>query len=114
MLNPLRSRRVARLLLLALALIAAFATTAALAATRTVGVKDSFFTSKNVSISRGTTVTWTWKGSLYHNVKVKSGPAKFNSRTQIHGTYSHRFTARGTYKLFCSLHPYMTMTVVVH
>ena len=112
MLNPLRSRRVARLLLLALALLALSATVA-LAATSTVVLKDSRFVTKSLSISRGSTITWVWKGSLFHNVKVKSGPARFASRTQIHGTYSHRFTARGTYKLFCSLHPYMTMTVVV-
>ena len=41
------------------------------------------------------------------------GTGQFISRIQLKGTYSHRFTVRGTYKLFCSLHPGMVMTVTV-
>jgi plastocyanin len=113
MITPLR-RRPVRALLLIIALLAAFGTATALAASPTVQVKDDFFSVKSVSVSRGATVTWKWAGALYHNVKVKSGPVKFGSRTQLHGSFAHRFTARGTYKLYCSLHPHMLMTVVVH
>ena len=107
---PLRS---VRALLLLIAVVSAVFAATALAATRSVNVQDSFFSSKSVSVSRGTTVTWHWIGALYHNVKVRSGPAKFGSRIQLKGTYSHRFTVRGTYKLYCSLHPGMVMTVTV-
>ncbi|MGI9183449.1 MAG: cupredoxin domain-containing protein [Solirubrobacteraceae bacterium] len=30
------------------------------------------------------------------------------------GTYRHTFSTWGTHKLYCTLHPNMTMTVVVH
>jgi plastocyanin len=114
MITPLR-RRPVRALLLVLVLLAAFGTATALAGTSTVKVKDNFFSVKKLSISRGSSVTWQWSASLKHNVKVKSGPVKFGSRTQLHGSYSHRFTVRGTYKLYCSLHPAtMNMTVTVH
>ncbi|HET9104393.1 MAG TPA: plastocyanin/azurin family copper-binding protein [Solirubrobacteraceae bacterium] len=109
----LRPSRALRVLLLLIVVISAVFAATALAATRTVKVQDSFFSAKSVSVSRGTTVTWRWTGALYHNVKVRSGPVRFGSRTQLKGTYSHRFTARGTYKLYCSLHPGMNMTVVV-
>ena len=106
-------RRPVRALLLIIVLLAAFGTATALAASSSVKVEDSFFSAKKLSISQGASVTWTWTGALLHNVKVRSGPAKFSSRTQLHGSYSHRFTARGTYKLYCSLHPDMVMTVTV-
>jgi plastocyanin len=112
MITSLR-RRPVRALLLVIVLLAAFGTATALAASSTVKVEDSFFSAKKLSVSRGASVTWTWKGALLHNVRVKSGPAKFSSREKLHGTYSHRFTVRGTYKLFCTLHPDMTMTVTV-
>jgi plastocyanin len=85
----------------------------ALASTRSVGVRDSYFSVKRLTISRGTKVRWSWGGVLNHNVTVKSGPSRFHSRTQVTGSYSHTFTKRGTYKLYCSIHPGMTMTVVV-
>ena len=112
--NRLRPSRALRALLLLIVVISAGFAATALAATRTVKVQDSHFSATSVSVSRGTTVTWRWTGSLYHNVKVRSGPVKFGSRQQITGTYSHRFTVRGTYKLYCTLHPGMNMTVAVH
>ncbi len=112
MLTPLRRRPVPALLLV-IALLAACGAATALAGSSTVKVEDNFFSAKKLSVSPGTSVTWNWTGALYHNVKVRSGPAKFSSRTQLHGSFAHRFTTRGTYKLYCSLHPDMTMTVTV-
>jgi len=107
-------RRPVRALLLIIALLAAFGSATALAASPTVKVKDNFFSTKKLSVSRGTPVTWKWAGSLDHTVTVKSGPAKFGSKLQVRGTYSHRFTVRGTYTLYCKIHHFMKMTVVVH
>jgi plastocyanin len=107
-------RRVRALVILVAALGALTVATALAASAKTVKVADSYYGPKTLSVGRGTTVTWRWAGSLLHNVKVRVGPVKFKSRTQIHGTYSHTFSTRGTYKLYCTLHPNMTMTVVVH
>ena len=107
-------RRTVRVLLLIVALLAAFGTATALAASPTVTLKDDFFSAKKLSVSRGTSVTWKWAGSLNHTVTVKSGPAKFSSKLQVRGTNSHRFTVRGTYTLYCKIHRFMKMTVVVH
>jgi plastocyanin len=112
--RPHLGRR-ARAVLILIAVLGALTAASALAASaKTVKVGDSYFGPKSLSIGHGTTVTFKWTGALLHNVKVRTGPAKFKSRTQIRGTFSYRFSAKGTYKLYCTLHPNMTMTVVVH
>ena len=30
---------------------------------------------------------------------------RFHSPTQVRGTFSHVFTTKGTYTLYCTLHP---------
>ncbi|MEO6857032.1 MAG: plastocyanin/azurin family copper-binding protein [Solirubrobacteraceae bacterium] len=112
MLNRLLRDRRLRALLTLTVVLAAFSSIA-LAATKTVAVKDSYFSVKTLTVKKGTKVTWHWAGSLYHNVKVKSGPVKFHSHTQYYGNYSHTFLRAGTYKLYCTLHPSMKMTVIV-
>ncbi len=115
MLNrPHLGRRAWALLVLFAVIGLLTAATALAAAGKSVNVGDSFYGPKSLSVGKGTRVTWKWSGTLLHNVKVRNGPARFKSHTQIRGTYSYTFSARGTYKLYCTLHPNMTMTVVVH
>jgi plastocyanin len=96
-------------------IVVAISSVSALAAvTQQVNVKDNRFSVKHLTISKGGRVTWKWTGYLRHNVTVRKGPAKFQSKTQVVGTFSHVFTRKGTYTLYCSLHPEtMKMTVVV-
>ena len=104
-----------KLLAGAAVLAAALLATTAFGATKTVAVKDNFFSPKSISISKGTKVTWKWRGTSFHNVTVKTGPQKFHSKLQQKGSYSHTFTKAGTYTLLCSVHaPGMKMTVKVH
>ena len=109
--NILRDRRILALLALTAALIA-FSAVAAFASSP-VKVKDDYFSPRTLTVRRGTKVTWQWAGVLRHNVTVKSGPVKFHSRTQARGMFSYTFTKPGTYHLFCTIHPFMKMTVVV-
>jgi plastocyanin len=105
-------------LLAASATLALAATLAvpALAGTRSIKVGDDWYGSKNskptVSVKKGTTVKWVWVGSSAHNVKGK-GPQNFISRTIVSGSYKRKMTARGTYKILCTIHPGMTMTLKV-
>ena len=86
----------------------------ALAATKTVSVKDNFFSPKSLTVKKGTKVKWSWKGSAPHNVTVTSGPVKFHSSTQTSGSFSKTFSKKGTYKIVCTIHaPGMKMTVKV-
>ena len=113
MLKPiLRGTRLGLVVVLTAAVIAC-SSVAAFALSGPVTVKDDYFSSKTLTVSRGAKVTWSWAGSLYHNVTVQSGPTSFHSRTQVRGSFSHVFTKPGVYHLECTLHPHMKMTVVV-
>jgi plastocyanin len=103
-------------LAVAVAVAGAFAATA-IAATKTVEVDDNYFVkrsgSHSVSVKRGDTVRWTWEGSNPHNVTVRSGPTRFRSKTQSSGSYRKKVTRAGTYRIVCTLHSGMRMTLRV-
>ena len=84
------------------------------AGTTTVAVKDNKFVPKSLTIKKGTTVKWVWKGRAIHNVTVAKGPAKFRSSTKKKGSYKHTFKKAGTYRIVCTIHaPDMRSKVVV-
>ena len=101
-----------------LAVAAAAGLTAAVpslgASTKTVSVKDDFFGPKTLAISKGTKVTWVWKGTEAHNVAVANGPSTFRAGTRKKGKFSHTFSKRGKYFIVCTIHaPDMHMTIKV-
>ncbi|HEU4657775.1 MAG TPA: plastocyanin/azurin family copper-binding protein [Capillimicrobium sp.] len=92
----------------------AVAAVPALAATKTVAVKDDFFSPKSMTVGKGTTVKWVWKGKSPHNVTVVSGPRKFRSGNKQKGaTYSQRLSKKGTYRIVCTIHAGMSQTITV-
>ena len=48
--------------------VTAFAVVPAQSATRAVSVKDNFFSPKSLTVSKRSTVKWSWKGQAPHNV----------------------------------------------
>jgi plastocyanin len=74
---------------------------------------DNFsFAPQTLEITAGTTVTWTNKDDVPHN--VVSTDKIFKSKTMdTDEKFSYTFTKPGTYNYFCSIHPRMTATVVV-
>jgi plastocyanin len=71
-----------------------------------VDVTDAGFSSGNLSIPLGSTVTWRFLGPQLHNVTLASGPEGFSSDRLVDGrTFSKQFTRPGTYQFFCELHP---------
>ena len=97
-----------------LALTALFAIPALGATTRTVSVKDSFFSPKSLTVTKGTKVKWVWRGALAHNVVLQKGPATFSSgRPKVKGTYTRTLTRRGSYRIICEIHPGMRLTIKV-
>jgi plastocyanin len=67
------------------------------------------------TITAGTTVTWTWTGTLPHGVRSVGTPSFTSSETHTgSGTYVATFNTPGTYKYDCSVHGgAMTGTIVV-
>lgn len=107
------TRRLRHLTVLTAVLVAVFAVSALASSGKTVKVADNYYGPKSLTVGTGTKVTWSWVGVLKHNVVVYKGPSSFSSKTQVRGSYSHTFTAKGTYQLVCTIHPSMKMTVVV-
>jgi plastocyanin len=108
-----RRLAVAAAALLVVGALAVAAGVAAAAGPKTVSLGDNLFKPTKVTVTAGTTVTWKWTGGNTHNVTVVSGPEKFHSADQATGTYSHRMIKPGTYKIVCTFHPGMDMTLKV-
>ena len=76
----------------------------------TVSVKDNFFSPRTVTVGRGATVTWKWRGRVAHNVTFRGSA---HSKTQTRGTYSHKFNSKGTFAYRCTIHAGMVGTIRV-
>lgn len=81
----------------------------------TVRINRFAFSRSNISLRRGAKLRWRFDdGGELHNVTLASGPIGFGSENLDRGTFTQRFTKRGTYRIFCGLHPVaMTESVVV-
>jgi len=81
----------------------------------TMDVKiDNFtFGPAELTVSVGTTITWTNRDDIPHT--VVSTDKVFKSKVlDTDEAFSFTFSAPGTFPYFCSIHPKMTGTVVVH
>lgn len=69
----------------------------------TVNVNDSPFTfsPRNLTVPAGSTVTWIWGGTAFHDVTSTSFPS---SDTRKEGTHTVTFSTPGTYAYVCQVH----------
>jgi plastocyanin len=96
----------------AAATVAPTSTPGAAAKSASVAIKDFEFTPATVTIAVGGTVTWTNNGPSTHTVTADDG--SFDSGNLSQGkTFSHTFQTAGTFAYHCSIHPFMTATVIV-
>jgi plastocyanin len=80
--------------------------------TAMVDIKNFAFSPKDLTVTKGTKVTWKFEDSAAHTVKADDG--SFTSPALSNGkTFSYTFTKTGTFKYICSIHQYMTATVTV-
>ncbi|HJU84387.1 MAG TPA: plastocyanin/azurin family copper-binding protein [Holophagaceae bacterium] len=72
------------------------------------GAGANAFYPSTLTVAVGTTVTWQWTaGTMTHNVTsgtAPTGDGAYFSPNQSTGTYTHQYTAAGTYPYFCSIH----------
>ncbi|HWX95527.1 MAG TPA: plastocyanin/azurin family copper-binding protein [Solirubrobacteraceae bacterium] len=78
----------------------------------TVVLHEFRFHPATLNVNRGDSVKWVWRDQVEHNVTFRS----FHSRTQESGTYTARFTRRGTFNYHCTIHVEEGMRgkVIVH
>ena len=98
------------------ALVAAVMTAATghAAPRRTVRIHDIDFHPSTLVVHRGDEVTWRFLDpEVSHNV-TSVGRTRFRSSgSRMTGTYSVRFTRKGTYRYVCTIHANMRGRIVV-
>jgi plastocyanin len=78
--------------------------------TKTINMVDLEFEPKELTVPKGTTVTFVNKGEVTHNAKGKD----FFSRVVEPGdSYEHKFTKAGSFDYVCTFHPGMVGTLTV-
>jgi plastocyanin len=91
---------------------AASAAPSAAATGNAVSIASFSFQPAALSVSVGTTVTWTNNDSASHTVTADDG--SFTSGTLGNGgTFSQSFATAGTFAYHCAIHPSMTATITV-
>ena len=111
-------RTVVALALAGAALVAAPATAAA-PKPRKVKLADNYYLPAKLTIKPETKVVWRWPAEAgdVHDVKLKSAPKgvkKFHSQPGTAGfSYKRTLKKPGLYKIVCTLHEEMTMTIRV-
>jgi plastocyanin len=77
-----------------------------------VWMQNTAFTPNSITVPVNTTITWTNKDAMVHNVTSDSGWFVSGSISPG-GTYSHQFTGTGTFTYRCTIHAGMTGKVIV-
>jgi len=78
----------------------------------TITIDNFTFTPAELTIAKGTTITWINHDDIPHS--VVENDKKFRSKAlDTDESYSFTFAAEGTFQYFCGLHPHMTGKVIV-
>lgn len=78
-----------------------------------VFIEGNTFRPSTITVTAGTTITWTNKDGVIHTVTSTTGLFDSGSISS-NGIYSHTFTTAGTFPYYCTVHPFMTATVIVN
>jgi plastocyanin len=88
------------------------ASTSAASSGNTVQVKDFSFEPGDLTVAKGTKVTWDFDDTTAHNVTADN--KAFASPTVNKGhTFSYTFNTAGKYNYICTIHQYMKGTITV-
>ncbi len=77
-----------------------------------VNIQNFAFNPDTLTVSVGTTLTWTNLDSAPHTVTSDDNLFDSGNLNQ-NATFSRTFTTPGTYAYHCSIHPFMTAKIVV-
>lgn len=78
-----------------------------------VYIQGMAFSPSTLTITTGTTVTWTNKDAATHTV-TSDTPLFDSGNVAANGTYSYTFNNAGTFAYHCNIHPTMKATIVVN
>lgn len=81
----------------------------------TISIDDYLYEETVVTVSKGTTVTWTNNGAIGHDVTSDdASPQQGLSSPMLASgeTYSYTFDETGTYNYYCQPHPFQMKAVI--
>ena len=81
--------------------------------TNEVWMQGSAFNPDKITVTAGTTITWTNKDGATHTVTSDTGLFE-SGNIGANGTFSHKFSTAGTFLYHCALHSNMKGSVVVN
>jgi plastocyanin len=92
-------------------------TAAASGATTTIEIANLTF-GPDLTVAAGTTVTFTNRDTLVHTATegsngVKAADARFDLQLPVGASATYTFADAGTYKVTCTIHLTMNMTITV-
>ena len=77
-----------------------------------VTIKDFAFDPGDLTVAKGTAVTWKNDDSATH--RIKSGDGSFDSKDLKNGdSFEHTFDTAGTFDYICGIHPSMKGKITV-
>ncbi len=79
----------------------------------TQGNAAGYFSPANFTAKVGQTVTWSNGDGSTHTVTTQGSTLFDSGNIPSGGTFTYTFTQLGTYKYYCTIHPWMVGTVVV-
>jgi plastocyanin len=87
---------------------------------KSVKVADNYYLPAKLTVNKGSVITWKWPVDVaidVHDVKLKSGPPgvrRWHSEPASSGyRYKRTLKKAGTYRIVCTLHEEMKMTIRV-
>ncbi len=78
-----------------------------------VFIEGMAFNPSTITVTAGTTITWTNKDPVNHTVTSTTNLFDSGSKS-TNGVFSHTFPTAGIFPYYCTIHPYMTATVIVN
>jgi plastocyanin len=86
---------------------------------RTVEIADNYYAPAKLTVRKDTKVVWRWpeEAGDVHDVKLAKRPKgvkRFHSEPASAGfSFKRKLARAGTYRIVCTLHEEMTMTITV-
>lgn len=78
-----------------------------------IQIKDFAFSTKELKIKKGDSVTWTNFDAVRHTVTSDSGDELNSKLLSTNENYQHTFNEAGIFNYHCVPHPYMKGTIIV-
>ncbi|MBV9315678.1 MAG: cupredoxin family copper-binding protein [Pseudonocardia sp.] len=82
-------------------------------ATNAVTIQNFAYSPATVTVKAGTTVTWTNKDQDPHTVTSMNGGPLQSPTLNTGDSFRYTFKTPGRFEYLCTIHPFMTATVVV-